>query len=492
VASPAIDGGGILVQGGKIGALLSAAEAQNLKAAQPQLPHEHLPGAVLTPGLFNLHTHLDYTNLAHLEAFNGESMFDWLEDLVSQSRSTLNTAEMLGQSALAGARQAALAGTSFVVDSTFSGAPAQALAEVGLKGLVGLELFGLDSELADLLFDLWQERLAKLTATAGSALQEALQSGRVRLTIAPHAPYTVAPALWLKAKHWAKERGLPLTCHLAESDNEFNWIKNQDDRLDQYLLKVMPKNPTKSSQDALKDLETLVKSLPWRGSDLSPCAHLYKYELLDEGTIAAHCLKLSPEDIKLLADQRVKVALCPRSNNRLNNGLPQPQTLIDSGITCGLGTDSRASSPSLCLLEEAHYLHSMLLASNVLATNGPATNGPATNGPATNGPATIGAATNDQAPDYKQLLSMLTLGGAKAVGLDERTGSLEVGKCADIAAFDLSNRGDGGSDTGRRRPINTANPATPEQALAALFETSPACLLLLVDGKAVVRDGRLV
>jgi cytosine/adenosine deaminase-related metal-dependent hydrolase len=460
VASPAIEGGGILVQGGKIGALVSSAEAQSLKAAQPQLPHEHLPGAALTPGLFNLHTHLDYTNLAHLEAFNGESMFDWLEDLVSQSRSALNTAELLGQSALAGARQAALAGTSFVVDSTFSGAPAQALAEVGLKGLVGLELFGLDSEKADLLFNLWQERLAQLTATAGSALQDALQSGRVRLTIAPHAPYTVAPALWLKAKHWAKERGLPLTCHLAESDNEFNWIKDQDDRLDQYLLKVMPKNPTKSPEDALKDLETLVKSLPWRGSGLSPCAHLGKYELLDESTIAAHCLKLSPEDIKLLAKHQVKVALCPRSNNRLNNGLPQPHPLIDNGITCGLGTDSRASSPSLSLLEEARYLSSML------------------------------PAIKD--PDYKQLLAMLTLDGAKAVGLGERTGSLEVGKCADIAAFDLSNMGAGGSDTDRRRPINTAQPATAEQGLEALFERSPACLLLLVDGKAVVRDGRLV
>jgi cytosine/adenosine deaminase-related metal-dependent hydrolase len=373
VASPAILDGGILIDGGKILALLSAAEVSDLQSAQPQLPHEHRDGEALTPGLINLHTHLDYTNLASLEAFDGQSMFDWLEDLVSQSRSPQNTPLALYRSALAGAMESAMAGVSYVVDSTFSGGPARALAKVGLKGLVGLELFGLDGDRAELLFQLWQEKMDKLaggwlaggpsTVTAGDAqhlpkgidetlakgLTSSIKAGRIRLTIAPHAPYTVAPPLWLKAKHWARERGLPLTCHLSESDNEVNWIASDDQRLHQYLLKVMPRNPD-------KDLASMLKNLSWRGDGRTPCAHLDHNDLLDERTLAAHCLKVKSADMKFLANKGVKVALCPRSNQCLKNGLPDPAPFIDGGVTFGLGTDSRASSPSLSVRDEARQL----------------------------------------------------------------------------------------------------------------------------------------
>ena len=216
-------------------------------------------------------------------------MFDWLENLVELSRSQLNGAEALAASALSGAQEAALAGTSYIVDSTFSGASAVALAQVGLKGLVGLELFGLDESRADFLFGLWQSRLLALqtalqeaaektegvsTTSGGTSKPEKIDrlnssslktepisvefleqeleaTPKIRLTIAPHAPYTVAPALWAKAKEWAAEQNLPLTCHLAESENEHNWIAGQDDRLHRYLLKVMPKNPQVSTDDAM-------------------------------------------------------------------------------------------------------------------------------------------------------------------------------------------------------------------------------------------------
>ncbi len=398
--------------------------------------------------------------MAHLERFAGATMFDWLEELVSQSRSILNAEEVLAKSALAGAQEAALAGCGFVVDSTFSGAPAHALAQVGLKGLVGLELFGLDGVLADRLFDLWLERLAKLTATAGSALARALASGQIRLTVAPHAPYTVAPALWARARLWAKERHLPITCHLAESLNEFNWIKSSDQRLHQYLLKVMPK---KAVEDGEMQLDQMLKSLPWRGLGHSPTAHLQQHGLLDASVIAAHCLQLGDEDIKLLADHDVKIALCPRSNVLLKNGLPRPESLIGAGLTCGFGTDSRASSPSLSLLEEAHYLRLQLLQDRAEGAKHDQTTG--------------------LVPDYTKLLSMVTLESARAVGLQQETGSLTPGKCADIAVFNL--------DTGLS-PEVSAGGGADEEALSRLFQTAPACRLLLIEGKAVVRDGRLV
>jgi len=445
VVGEPIKAGGLIVNAGKIEAVLTAAEIAALLKSDNKLPHVHLEDAVLTPGLFNLHTHLDYTNLSHLNTFAGDSMFDWLEELVTLFFSDSATPETLAQSALHGATESALAGTVFVVDSTFMGAAATALAQVGLKGLVGLELFGLDQDKAPMLFDLWQERLKKLTATAGGALAQAIEAGRIRLTVAPHAPYTVSPPLWAKAQQWAKERNLPLTCHLAESDHEENWIKKGDERLEQYLLKVMPPNPD-------KDLAMLLKELPWRGLGQSPTEHLDSHELLDEGTIAAHCLKTSEGDLNILARRGVKVALCPRSNAILKNGEPRAGAFIAAGITVGLGTDSLASSPSLSMLEEGRYLRLRTTMS-------------------------LGAG----APGYGEILKMLTLDSARAVGLEGQTGSLEVGKCADVAAFTLDK---GSNDLG--------SVCNSQDLLAALFEDKTSCSLLLVDGKAVVSDGRLL
>lgn len=474
VAAPPIKDGGIIVNRGTIEAVLDASETTSLRLSETALPHEDLADSVLTPGLFNLHTHLDYTNLAHLDVFDGATMFDWLENLVSHSRSTLSTPSVLAASALAGAREAALAGTSFVVDSTFSGAAAGALAEVGLKGLVGLELFGLDEELAEMLFKLWQERLSQLTDTAGGALQRALQAGQIRLTAAPHAPYTVSPALWRLAGLWAKERYLPITCHLAESANEFSWIESGDERLHQYLFKVMPRraNVARSAiatgnapaMDPETALDHMLKTLPWRGRGKSPTAHLDEHGLLDERTIAAHCLHLGPGDIASLADRQVKIALCPRSNVLLKNGLPRPAPLLKAGIVCGLGTDSRASCPNLSLLAEANYLYEQLSQNPEPA-------------------AQIGVA-----PNHTKLLAMLTLESAQAVGLGSETGSLTAGKSADIAAFDL------GRVLVNGQAAENCTPGQKEEnrVLSALFAGTANCRLLIVGGKAVVRDGQLV
>jgi 5-methylthioadenosine/S-adenosylhomocysteine deaminase len=458
----------LIINEGKIEAVLSAVEADSLLDGQVGLPHENLAGCVVTPGLFNLHTHLDYTNLAHLQSFAGATMFDWLEDLVAQSRSTLSTSDVLGASALAGAREAALAGTTFIVDSTFSGAAAGALAEVGLKGLVGLELFGLDGAMAEMLFQLWLDRLNHLTDTAGGALQRALQAGQIRLTVAPHAPYTVSPALWRLAGRWAREKNLPITCHLAESVNEFNWIESTDDRLHQYLFKVMPRRPVTAEpgagavMDPDTALDHMLKTLPWRGHGQSPTAHLDEHGLLDERTIAAHCLKLGPGDIERLAARKVKIALCPRSNVLLKNGLPRPAALLQAGITCGLGTDSRASSPSLSLLAEARYLHGQLSDNQE-----------------------GGAAS--AAPSATKLLSMLTRESAHALGLGAETGALTVGRRADIAAFKLPQSvQDASADT------DGAPDAKLERLIAALFDAAPNCRMVFVDGKAIVRDGQLV
>jgi cytosine/adenosine deaminase-related metal-dependent hydrolase len=448
--------GAVLVDGDKIEAILDSGQTSALKESRGDLDVIDLGQAALLPGLINLHTHLDYTGLAHLAGFDQlaapdknlpeRTMFDWLDSLVAESRAPgYATPQNLATQAELGARAAALAGTSFVVDSSFSGAAAGALLATGLKGLVGLELFGLDESRADFLFKLWLDRLMSVKQgietneklhTTGGALDKT-----VFLTIAPHAPYTVAPALWQKAMDWAKQNDLPLTCHLAESDCEYRWLSKQegDERLHQYLLRVMPKNP------ALPDDETMsafLRNLAWRGKGASPVAHLAANHLLDQHTIAAHCLKIDNEDAKILAAKKVHAALCPRSNAILGNGQPELDLFLDNHINFGLGTDSLASCPNLDMRAEAKSL---------------------------------ARANPGIKLDPAALLATITLEAAKALRMENKIGSLKAGKSADFAAFSLEH------------PVVDA-----QEALRQALDSATPCRLLMIDGRPVVTGGRLI
>ncbi len=117
-------------------------EQKEFQQRFPDVPLQDYGEAILLPGLINLHTHLEYSHL-HLKD-NYLNLFDWMEALVGKTRSW-PSGQWLA-SALSGARQMALSGTSCLADSAYNGlAVATALAEVGLRGIVGLELFGLDS-----------------------------------------------------------------------------------------------------------------------------------------------------------------------------------------------------------------------------------------------------------------------------------------------------------------------------------------------------------
>jgi 5-methylthioadenosine/S-adenosylhomocysteine deaminase len=104
------------------------------------------------------------------------------------------------------------------------------------------------------------------------------------------------------------------------------------------------------------------------------------------------------------------VAHCPSSNLKLASGIAQVSSMLGSGINVGIGTDGAASNNRLDVLNECRT--AALLAK--------------------------GASGDASTLPAHQALSMATLSGAKALGLDSRIGSLVVGKHADIAAFDLS------------------------------------------------------
>ncbi|MDZ4834431.1 MAG: amidohydrolase family protein [Candidatus Melainabacteria bacterium] len=487
VSSPPIASGAVAIKGTEIKAV-GARDA--ILSEYKEFEFFDYNNAIIMPGLINLHSHLDYSALCHLNS--EQKLFDWIPLLM---KSVANWAPAdFRASAAYGAQLAALTGTTFIVDSSYSGLSAEAIAETGLKGLVGLELFGLDKEIAEPIWKSWVERLNKLTLEASSILKQSLDKGTITFTCSPHAPYTVSPALWQLAKSWADSKGLPVLAHLAESKPESAWVRDSDLLINAFLVRVSPSNKD-------RDTETVLKSIDWRHG-VSPVAHLAKHGLLSNTLVAAHCVQIDSADIALLKTAGTSVAHCPRSNARLRNGRAPLPELLEAGVNVGLGTDSLASTDDLNPLAEAAFALNLHRAVEPECTLSSA-----------------------------DLIEMMTLAAARAVGLGDKIGSLEPGKSADIAVFKVAPRSafvldppprqKFGSGQEARVHETTGTESSERRVLAAgdagvssvaetdgtqvseprfIESTNPADLLVrfpkrivdvFVDGQRVVEGGRL-
>ena len=145
-------------------------------------------------------------------------------------------------------------------------------------------------------------------------------------------------------------------------------------------------------------------------SGLRPIERLHKLGLLSPNLIAVHMIHLTSEEIGLIGDQGCSVAHCPSSNLKLASGFAPIPALLRQGINVGLGSDSAASNNRLDMFEEMRLAALLAKAQSSNAEELPA----------------------------HQALQMATLNGARALGLGDRTGSLVVGKMADITAVDFS------------------------------------------------------
>lgn len=160
----------------------------------------------------------------------------------------------------------------------------------------------------------------------------------------------------------------------------------------------------------------------------------------------AHCVKLDAQEIDLFAQTGTGVAHCPCSNCRLGSGIAPVRTLRDAGVRVGLGVDGSASNDAGHLLDEARQ--AMLLQR---VQNGA------------------------DAMSAREALEIATRGGAQVLGRSD-IGSLEVGKRADFAVWDMVNL----AAAGNWDPV------------AALLLTGPHQVRdLFVEGRAVVRDGQM-
>ena len=161
----------------------------------------------------------------------------------------------------------------------------------------------------------------------------------------------------------------------------------------------------------------------------------------------AHCVHLSDEAVQRLAASGTGVAHCPTSNGRLGSGIARVRDLLAAGAPVGLGVDGSASNESGAMIDEPHQA---LLAARLR-----------------NGPLSL---------TVRQALELATMGGARCLGRAGEIGSLEPGKLADIALWQVSD-------------LAGAGIADP---VAALVLGAPALERLFVGGQPVVTAGQLV
>jgi 5-methylthioadenosine/S-adenosylhomocysteine deaminase len=141
----------------------------------------------------------------------------------------------------------------------------------------------------------------------------------------------------------------------------------------------------------------------------SPIEVLDSVGLLGEKTLLAHCVHLTNAEIDRLAETHTSVSHCPSSNLKLSSGIARVADMVRAGVNVSLGTDGPASNNDLDLFHEAQLA--------ALVQKG-----------VTGDPTVLPA---------EKVFSMLTIDGARAVGLEDQIGSLEVGKEADLAVIDF-------------------------------------------------------
>jgi cytosine/adenosine deaminase-related metal-dependent hydrolase len=163
----------------------------------------------------------------------------------------------------------------------------------------------------------------------------------------------------------------------------------------------------------------------------------------------AHCVHLDEADVKRMGTTGTGAAWCPSSNLRLASGIAPARALLDAGAPVGLGVDGSASNDGGDLLGEARQ--GMLVAR---------------------------AGGDPRAMSAREALRAATRGGAACLGREEELGSLEAGKRADVALFDVTGLGHVGAEV--------------DPVAALVFGAPVRVRHLLVEGAPVVRDGRLV
>ncbi len=440
IVSPMLEDSALAIDGSTIVAVGPRGE---IVSAFPNSPIEDFGQAAILPGLINAHSHLELTVMRGFLEREESDFSAWLRKLTS-ARPAM-TPEDLIVSATCGAIEAARAGVTSVGDSSSSGAHTmQALRRVGLRGIVYQESFGPAPERA-------AENVAQLCDQIGG-MQE-YENDLVRAGVSPHSPYTVSATQLEIISRLAIDEKLPLMVHAAESQAE----------------KLLLLEGRGAFAEGLNK-----RGIDWDAPRISTIAYLQRHGVLDTRPLLAHCINVDDNDLDLIKQSGAAIAHCPKSNAKLGHGCAPFAQFVSQGITVGLGSDSVASNNTCDILEEARF--ATLLARLDWGSSPRVSKGPGSFD-LSDGIVELPDSRKNALVTAEQALFAATVGGARALRIENRVGALAEGMQADIVVVDLS--------SAHQQPIS--NPA----ATLVFSSSGRDVLLTMVAGKEIYRDGRV-
>ena len=410
-AGTEVAGGSILIEDGEI-AWVGA-------GAPPAEPAERIDGrgTIAIPGLVNTHHHL-YQTLTRARAAR-EGLFGWLVALYPVWTGV--DADWEHAAARVGLAQLALAGCSTTTDHHYiHPRGAGDLLEVEIEAALGLGLrfhpCRGSMDLGESDGGLPPDSCVETTEQALERSEDAVRrfhdpapGAMLRIAIAPCSPFSVTERLMRESAELARQRGVLLHTHLAETLDE-----------ERFCLERFGRRPLE-----------LMDDWGWLGSDVW----------------FAHGVHLDDKDLRRIGETSSGVASCPSSNLRLGAGIAPVRGLLDERARVGLGVDGPASNEASDLFGE---IRQAMLVSR--------------------------AAGPERGLSAREALRLATRGGAEILGRDD-IGSIERGKRADVALFAV----DGLEQVG----------AEEDLVAGLLMGASQRVRHLLVEGRTVVRDGRL-
>ncbi|NLM45139.1 MAG: amidohydrolase [Clostridiales bacterium] len=313
-----------------------------------------LRGKAVMPGFVNAHNHAAMTMFRNYA--DDMKLMDWLFNKIFPLEDKLTEEDAYWASSLAILEMIKGGTTAYCDMYMFMEKTAEAVIQSGMRAVLGR---GLQGETAEGLDYRISEALELYRNYHNSG------DGRIRVNLAPHSVYTCSPDYLKKVARVAWEIKSGINIHLSETVDE---VKNC---IDKY--------------------------------GMSPIKLADKAGLLNENTIAAHCVVVDEEDMEILKEKKVNVAHNPGSNMKLASGIAPIKTMTDMGINIALGTDGASSNNNLDMLEEmrtATYLQKVV-------------------------------SKDPTALPVDQVLRMATINGAKALGFDN-TGEIKKGMVADL------------------------------------------------------------
>lgn len=315
-------------------------------------------GMLATAGMVNTHGHVSMTLLRSYA--DDMALMDWLENRIWPIEAKMNAKDIYW-GAMLGIAEMLKSGTTCFADMyCFMDDVARAVAETGIRANLSRGLIGLAPDKDD--------KLAENTQLVKD--WQGYDNGRIRITYGPHAPYTCPVEYLQKVIEAAQTNNAEIQMHLCETKGE---------------------------------VENCIKE-----HGVTPIKLMDQLGMFEQGTIAAHCVYLTEDDMDIMAAKNVRVAHNPQSNLKLASGIAPVASMLEKGICVGLGTDGASSNNNLDMLEECRAA-AMLHKTTTL---------------------------NPLAVPAAQAWDMATVNGAKVLGFDE-LGKLSVGQQADIVLWNM-------------------------------------------------------